>query len=301
MKPSYNRISLRGVRTFCVAARDRSFRRAAEVLYLTPSAISHQIRSLENELQVKLFDRSSAGLSLTEAGRKLFYELDPLIREIDDIAGRFQKRYRDRSLRVSVQPFFASELFVPRLSTFLALNPELSIQVDTEDTDSSKQSTVADLTIRLFTSAPADLEADRLFAVRLVAACSPGLRGSLDWHPGRPLKEVPLIIQSERPNAWEDYCNFCGIELGEPSTLIRLEMMNSVVRAAEEGVGVALVPLPLSQRWFQTGKLVRLVDRELVTRDCYFSVVRNENINRSEPVSALRHWVLNEFSGLNSC
>ena len=114
MKPVKNRISLRGLRTFCIVAQRRSFRLAAEDLFLTPSAISHQIKSLENELDIKLFDRSARELRLTEAGSTLLRESSPLIHQLDQVASRFQARYGQRQLRVSVQPFFATELLLPR-------------------------------------------------------------------------------------------------------------------------------------------------------------------------------------------
>ena len=106
MKSVKNRISLRGLRTFCIVAKRGSFRLAAEDLFLTPSAISHQIKSLENELDVKLFDRSARALQLTEAGNTLLQESGVLIDQLDEVASQFHARYAQRSLRVTVQPFF---------------------------------------------------------------------------------------------------------------------------------------------------------------------------------------------------
>ena len=92
MTPTKSRISLRGLRTFCVAAQRGSFRLAAQELYLTPSAISHQVKSLESELDVKLFDRSLRDLRLTEAGSTLLNESGPLIAQLDQVASRFHAR-----------------------------------------------------------------------------------------------------------------------------------------------------------------------------------------------------------------
>ena len=82
------RTSLRGLRTFCVAARHESFRLAADELFITASAVSHQIKGLEEELGVQLFVRSSRDLKLTETGRAFFDEVNPLIEQLDEQVSR---------------------------------------------------------------------------------------------------------------------------------------------------------------------------------------------------------------------
>ncbi len=113
MAISKKQLSLRGLRTFCVAGRHQSFRIAAEELFVSTSAVSHQIKALEQELQQVLFDRKAQTMELTEAGEALYAEISPLIRQIEAVTERFSARFGRRALRVSVQPFFASEMFVP--------------------------------------------------------------------------------------------------------------------------------------------------------------------------------------------
>jgi DNA-binding transcriptional LysR family regulator len=294
MKPERNRISLRGVRTFCIVAQGGSFIRAAEDLFLTPSAISHQIKSLENELDVKLFDRSTRVLRLTEAGAALFSESAPLIEQLDQVASNFHSRFGQRPLRVTLQPFFASEMLVPQLASFIAENPDIPINIDTEDQSSAKHPAQADISIRLFRKAPRNLQADQLFRLRLVPACSPGLREQLHWDQNQSLVGLPLIVHSKRPNAWRDWARAAGGELADHPGAIRMETMISVARAAEQGLGVALVPLPLSESWFRSGSLVRLSKHELETADRYFMVVREEDAARAE-VQSFRRWILQKF------
>ena len=108
--------SLRGLRTFCVAAKHESFRDAGDELFITASAVSHQVKSLEQELGVQLFDRNARDLRLTESGRALLEEACPLIEQLNEVVAGFKQGGRRLSIRMSVQPFFASEYFVPRLS-----------------------------------------------------------------------------------------------------------------------------------------------------------------------------------------
>ena len=295
MKTIKNRISLRGLRTFCIVAQRSSFRLAAEELFLTPSAISHQIKSLESELDVKLFDRSARVLQVTEAGKTLLQESSPLISQLDQVATRFQARYGQRQLRVTVQPFFATEMLVPRLSSFIDANPEIAINIDTEDQSAEKHPARADVSIRLFRSAPSNLEVEELFRLRLVPACSPSLADRLPGIESGSLQGLPLLVHSKRPNAWRDWASSLGVEPVDLSNAMRLETMISVARAAEQGLGVALVPLPLSESWFRSGGLIRLSEHELETPDRYLMVGRKEDEKRTE-VKAFRRWVLQEFS-----
>jgi LysR family glycine cleavage system transcriptional activator len=294
MRQAKKRISLRGLRTFCIVARRASFRLAAEDLFLTPSAISHQIKVLEDEADVKLFDRSARVLRLTEAGDMLFRESEGLIAELDEVASRFHTRYGQRPLHVTVQPFFATEMLVPRLSTFISDNPDVQISLDTEAQTASAHPLQTDISIRLFRKTPKDLRADELFRLRLVPACSPAF---LEKNPGvckLSMSKLPLIVHSKRPNAWRDWHQAIGVDMDERSSVIRLETMISVARAAEQGLGVALVPLPLSESWFKSQKLVRLSEFELDTPDRYLVVTRDDEGERSE-VRIFRQWILKEF------
>lgn len=296
MKYPKNRISLRGLRTFCIVARRSSFRLAAEELFLTPSAISHQVKSLENEIDVKLFDRSARDLRLTEAGRSLLQESGPLIAQLDDVASRFHDRFGKRDLRVTVQPFFATEMLLPRLSGFINDNPDIAINIDTEDQSAEKHPDEADVSIRLFRKAPKNLEHAELFRLLLVPACSPRLLDQLPGIENGSLAQAPLIVHSRRPTAWSDWARHSGADIGDQSGAIRLETMISVARAAQQGLGVALVPLPLSESWFRSGDLVRLSREKMDTPDRYMIVTREEDAQRTE-VLRFRQWILQEFAG----
>ncbi len=126
-------ISLRALRVFCVAAERESFREAAELSFLTSSAVSHQVKQLETELGIRLFERTPRSLTLTADGRAFYDEIRPALVELDAVVSRHARSERPRSLRISVQPFFASEVFVPRLTEFVDEHPDIDISVDTSD------------------------------------------------------------------------------------------------------------------------------------------------------------------------
>lgn len=293
--PTMNRnLSLRELRSFCAAAEHGSFRAAAEQLFLTASAVSHQIKNLESELGKRLFERGNRTISLTPDGEMLYADVHPLIQEFDVVAHRHRAGSPRTSLKISVQPFFASEMFVPRLPDFRARFPEIDITVDTSDESSEKHPANSDVSIRIFKTPPKSLVCERLFPLVLAPASSPEFYDATRVVGNRITSDFPVIIHESRPHAWRRWQSASGISLPRSHATTRLDSMIAVVRAAERGLGAALVPLRLSDAWFQSSSLVHLFDTELTTEDAFY-VVYNGSHNNLETVHLFRDWVLQEF------
>lgn len=289
--PAKPNVSLRGLRTFCAAARLESFSGAAEELFITPSAVSQQVKSLEEELGQRLFDRNSRDLKLTGIGQALYQEVSPLIGQLDSIVGTYRKSAARETVRMSVQPFFASEFFLPRLSAFTAAHPDIDIQVAASDESAESHPADADLSIRLFRSPPPGVESQLLFPLRLVPAGSKALAKSLRVKDGRIVSDFPLIIHETYPKAWKQWSQSAGITLPNDGKVTRLDTMIAVVRAVEQGIGAALVPVPLADQWFRQETIVRLFDEELVAEVSYYLVWHSEPA-AGESVSRLQDWIL---------
>ncbi len=294
---SKSTISLRGLRTFCVAARYLSFNTAGKELFITTSAVSHQIKSLEQELDEQLFDRTGRSLTLTPTGKALYEEISPLIEQLDAVMAGYKERGTRSSIRISVQPFFASELFVPRLSGFTDKHPDIDIQVGTSDESSEKHPTDADLSIRLFRAPPANMPSDLLFPLRMVPAASPAFRKKMKVKNKVIVSDFPIIVHETRPKAWERWFEESGISLAGEAKVTRLDSMIAVARAAERGIGAALIPVPLGHRWFDSGNLVRLFDYELVADVSYYLVCKEDRAD-DDSVRLLRDWILENFANV---
>jgi LysR family glycine cleavage system transcriptional activator len=287
--------SLRGLRTFCVAAKYQSFRTAADELFITSSAVSHQMKNLEEELGQKLFERGTRELTLTETGKTLYTDINPLVEQLDSVLAEHKTSVPRKSVRISVQPFFASEFFVPRLREFTADHPEIDIQVGTSDESAEKHPADSDLSIRLFKSPPADMSSNLLFPLRMVAAGSPEFRKRMRIKDNKILSDFPIVVHETRPKAWSRWQKESGIELPMISKVTRLDSMIAVVRATEQGIGAALVPVPLADLWFQQGSIVRLFEEELVADVSYYLVCK-EDKTKERAVLRLRDWILQEFA-----
>lgn len=294
MATTNRNISLRELRAFCAAAENESFRVAADQLFLTASAVSHQIKNLENELGKKLFERGNRSISLTADGEMLYADIYPLIQQFDEVAQRHRTSEHRASLRISVQPFFASELFVPRLPRFRTQHPDIDITVDTSDESSEKHPANADVSIRVFKSPPSKLEHDRLFPLRLAPAGSPEFYDGIKVVGNRIVSDFPLIIHESRPRAWREWQRASGLSLPRDPATMRLDSMIAVARAAERGLGAALIPVQLSESWFQSSSLVHLFDTELTTDDAYY-IVYDQAQKNLDTVQRFRTWALQEF------
>ena len=294
MKVSNRNISLRGLRAFCLAAEHESFRDAADRLFITASAVSHQIKNLEDELGQKLFKRTSRSLTLTDTGQSLLSDIKPIISNLDEVASRYRRSASKQTLSISAQPFFASELFIPKLPEFTRQHPDIDIKVDSSDETAERHSSTADASIRIFKSAPNGLASDRLFPLRLIPAASTDVRDKLVITKDRIVGDVTLIVHESRPKAWRQWQQSSGISLPEEASVIRLDSMIAVARAAERGLGVALVPVQLSDSWFDSGSIAPLFDHELVTADAYYFVCKEDDRD-DETIRKLRDWVLQNF------
>lgn len=299
MKASTKKTSLRGLRIFCVAAKYCNYKLAAEELSVTSSAVSHQIKSLEDELGLQLFTRESRSLRLTDHGVQLYRDLEPAIANIDGVIAEVLSSVATRQLRVSVQPFFASECFVPLLEDFTAKNPGIEIFVDTSDESAERHPASADASIRLFRQAPTQLDADRLFPLRLIPACSPEFLKRYKTGAKGDFAPFPILVHTSRPEAWKIWSRTANIALPPATSVVRLDSMIAVARAAERGVGAALVPVPHSDNWFKYGALVPMFDAVADMPETYYLAYPHAKAKVPE-VQALRTWVLEAFSDITS-
>jgi LysR family transcriptional regulator, glycine cleavage system transcriptional activator len=276
---------LRNLRAFCVAAHHRSFKIAADELFLTPSAVSHQMKELEDALGVRLFERKTRAVELTSAGHTLLDEVGPLLDAIDRSLTRIARRNNRVTLRMLLPPFFATEIFVPRMANFCTAWPDIDIQVDTRDPRPAAH------------PLPQGVSVTPLFTLSLVAACAREHAPTVKRLGPNVFRDMALIVHKSRPFAWNSWAEELGLEAPEPKNVIELDTMSAVVRAAERGVGVALVPEALCSVWFESGSLVQIFPSHLDTSDTYYLATRPKDAAKPE-VRAMTQWLLNEVRSL---
>jgi LysR family glycine cleavage system transcriptional activator len=285
---------LKNLRAFCLAARHRSFKFAADELCVTPSAVSHQMKELETTLGMRLFERKTRALELTTAAHRLLDEVEPLLEALERTLAQIARRNGRQTLRVRLPALFANELFIPRLSGFCAANPQVDVQLDTRDPRPASHPPTADVTILLADGAPAGLKSVRLFTSPLIAVCAREHAARVAQLGRELFGTLALIVDRTRPFAWDSWAEEVGLESPEPRQVIELDTMTAVVRAAERGLGVALVPAVLCDGWLRSGALVRVFAVQLPTSDAYYLVTRPKDAEKPQ-VRALTHWALTEY------
>ena len=178
---------------------------------------------------------------------------------------------------------------------YVMSDADLDISVDTSDESNEKHPAAADVSIRIFRAVPPTLASDRLFPLRLSPAGSPDFYDSIKVRSGKIISDFPLVLHESRLKAWKEWERSSRIGIPDHGNSIRLDSMIAVARAAERGMGAALVPQQLSESWFQSSSLVPLFDHELSTKDAFYFVTRNEDRNNKD-IQIFRKWVLQNFA-----
>lgn len=286
--------SLKHLRTFQIAGRHLSFKDAADELAVTASAVSHQIKKLEVFLGVALFERKARALALTDAGRDYFAFLDGMFARLESETEQLSVQYGRGIVRLSAPPFFANEAFLKRLSSFQSASSEADIRISTQPGSMDTHPAGADLSILLGTDNWPELTTYRLFARRFVIACAPSLLQEQQLGSFESLNGQTLIVHDSQADVWGRWASTRGIPAPKPNKLIRFDSMLAVARAAQQGLGIALVSWPLGADWFESGALVRVFDSEIETGESFYLAHRPGDAQRYE-VRRLADWILKEF------
>ena len=285
---------IRGLRSFCVASKCLSFKHAAAQLFLTPSAVSHQIKQLEEQLGLTLFKRGTRSIELTTTGKQFYQSIQPIIHELESTISTFTHNHQNKTIVISLPEFFASELFTPSLSEWSEKNPDINLQLETVKSG-SQSSNIADLSIVLANGKPNASIVHELFPIRYVPACNKKLYSKLKNKGFTSLRTTPLLLHSSRPWSWHQWANNVGLDDFDPKQIIQFDSMFGVARAAQQGMGIALVPLPMSKTWFSERLLIKLFDEELNTNDRYY-LIQHENMENKTELTLFADWVKTTFA-----
>jgi LysR family glycine cleavage system transcriptional activator len=285
---------IRGLRSFCVASKCLSFKHAAAQLFLTPSAVSHQIKQLEEQLGTVLFKRNVRSIELTSAGKQFYLSIQPLINKLESTISEFTHNQQNKTIVISLPEFFANELFIPRLNEWSENNPEINLQLETIKAG-SESSQRADLSVVLSRGRPNANVIHELFPIYYAPACNKKLYRKLKNLGFEALKNTPLILHQSRPWSWHQWADKANVNDFDPKQIIQFDSMFGVVRAAQQGMGIALVPLPATKAWFAEQSLIKLFNEELNTNDRYY-LVQHENMENNRELNLFADWVKKTFA-----
>lgn len=292
--------SLNALRAFWAAARHGSFVAAAEELHVTASAVSLQVRQLEDELGQKLFERTPRGLSLTSDGASILPGVSDAFARLQETLIDKQAGADQQILTVSVAPSFATKWLLPRLDGFCSRYPDFDVRVlaTHELTDFAKEN--VDLAIRYGRGGYTGLASELLMRESVFPVCAPRLLESqADADVGQLLRALPLLHddspdQDETCPDWKSWLKAASILDIDTQRGSRFNQSIFVLEAAANGLGVALAKSSLVQQDLASRRLLRLSHDDVPIEFAYFLVYPPERSKRPA-INAFRNWIQGEI------
>jgi LysR family glycine cleavage system transcriptional activator len=294
-------LPLNALRAFEASARLLSFKEAAEELHVTPAAISHQVKSLEELLGRQLFRRLTRQLVLTEAAQLALPELRQGFAHLQRASELLQSESEDKVLTVSVAPTFAAKWLVPRLIGFQEAHPDIEVRISATDYLVDFETEDVDAAVRFGPGEYPGLQCDYLLSASVAPVCSPKLlEGATALRTPEDLADHTLLHLSdtrshEAAPAWRMWLKAAGVPEIDSTRGPKFSSYVLLTEAAMAGQGVALIETAIIGNELASGRLVRLFcDRPRAsTGFCYYFVTPERRAG-SRKIQAFREWIVAE-------
>ena len=286
------------VRAFEAAARHCSFKEAGLELTLTPSAISHQVKSLEDFFGTLLFYRHPSGLELTEAGEHYLNDLTTILDQLESATNNVMSLQESSSITINLLPSLASTWLVSRIPSLMADHPEISVRMVTTVEPLDFKSSEIDIAISYLKKS--DIQktvkpgfiVDLLFDEVITPVCSPeyiATNGPF-VEIADLLKNAPIYCDTEC-DEWQQWCEAAGVVYNEPSWRVVVDSRALALKAAVDGLGIAMGRTPIHNGYITDGRLIAPFPSELVTGYAYY-LIYTERKGQMRSIQKLRKWLL---------
>lgn len=286
-----SRVPLGLLQQFVQVARLGNLSRAATQANLTVSALSHQMRQLEERLERRLFERGPRGVTLTVEGCTLLEAVGEHLDGIEHAMSRYRCK-RHEALTLSASPGIISSWLMARLPSLLAAHPELELNLQTGSALVNFDREAVDAAIRYGKGAWEGLRSERLFGEWIAPVAAPELVERMAGADPLDLTSWPLIGDPNSGNRWNDWFGHYG---GKPPQryVAQVDTVDALKQAALEGLGVALGRMVTCKSLIDAGRLVVLGDRYLPVPEAYYLVYppRSED---HRGVGTFREWIRSE-------
>ncbi|MCJ8507290.1 LysR family transcriptional regulator [Rhizobium lemnae] len=273
-------------------ARLGSFSSAADELSLTQGAISRQISGLEDQLGILLFERSSRGVQLTEAGRAYAKAIGAALAQIRTASLQAMTKRHGDTLNLAMLPTFGTRWLLPRIPRFVSAHPEITLNFATRIGIFDFEQDGLDVAIHIGQPNWPGAECTFLMDEMVAPVCSPDFLRQNPVSKPEDLAGLPLLHMASRPGAWTHFFEAVGVQ-GVPAPGMRFEQFASVAQACSAGLGVALMPLFLIEAELQAGTLVEAFPQQVRSPSSYYLVAPVTRMDL-KPVALFRAWLIEE-------
>ena len=286
--------ALNAVRAFEAAARHESFSRAADELFVTHGAVSHQIRALEADLGVTLFARDGKRVRLTETGRRYAAQVRSALSALADATRELRAGDRERRLVVSVLTSFAARWVTPRIGSFIETYPQWDLELLSTNALADFARDDVDAAIRFGYGKYPGLHAELLLDEIFFPVCAPTFNGGK--LPKTPAELVKLPLMRSDDELWRPWFDAAGLaDLAEPKRGVLYQDSSNLLQAAINGQGIALTRRSIALQEIVTGRLVRLTDIDGPSPWQYYFICP-PHMMQTERVRAFRDWLFAEVA-----
>lgn len=282
------------LRAFEGAARLGNLRLAGEELSLSVSAVSHQIKSLEEFLGIPLFRRERNTLQLTDPGRNYLLEMTRALDLMAAATARVEQERHSAIVSVNLFPSLAALWLIPRLTTFRKREPNIDVRVITTIDPIDFRSGLLDMAIRYAEKPPEGAKTALLFKEHAFPVCSSAYRDEFSqFEPRSDLTRQTFISCRTSPDEWEQWFKYIGFTGKVPRHTIEVDSRALALEAAMDGLGIAMGRTPYADRALTAGRLVRFNKRVLSTGQSYFLVL-TDNALRRKTARGFADWLVSE-------
>lgn len=282
--------SMGSLKAFEASARHLSFSQAGEELGLTQSAISRQIRALEDFLGLQLFHRIRQRLVLTEAGAAYAPEIRNCLEQIETTTLELLAHQGSGgALNLAILPTFGTRWLIPRLAGFSAAHPGITVNFNTRNVPFDFASDRLDAAIHFGDTSWPGVIAHRLMGEEVLPVCAP----TLSLTTIGDLAQATLLQHSTRPRAWADWLAAVGHAEINGLKGPKFEQIAMTIQAAVAGLGVAILPRFLVEEEIAGGRLVVPFDRPVASTHAYY-LVYPEAKAQMPALKTFRDWLIEE-------
>jgi LysR family transcriptional regulator, glycine cleavage system transcriptional activator len=280
------------------AARHLSFTKAGEELFLTQSAVSRQIKELEDQLGVTLFQRRHRALALTEAGHQFYAAAAQALSTMRTATDRLRAQAGRKALSVTTTHSFAALWLIPRLAGFTRDHPGVDVRITAETRVQDLERDGLDLALRHGPASLAGPNAVRLFGEKVFPVCSPKLLKKKPLEKPQDLK-THVLLQYDDPEGrhpwlhWKTWLEVERIADLKPAGTLSFSGYEQIIPAAIAGHGVALGRSPLVKDLMRSGELVAPFRSSADPARAYFAILSKNAVGRPE-VTAFVEWLKSE-------
>jgi LysR family transcriptional regulator, glycine cleavage system transcriptional activator len=281
------------LRSFEAVARLGSVTLAAKELHVTHSAVSQQIKALEDLLGVQLFTRQVRGVQINEEGRLYAMQIREALARIADATRQVQVKPRRAELTLAAVPSFASHWLMPRLPRFRQRHPHIHLRLQASLSVNDMQQATTDIAIRMGKGDWAGVNSQLLFADSLVVVAAPHFNGGELPQTPQQIAASELLFTLE---SWDNWCHAAGLTQPiVPDGLVTNDS-NLILQAVRLGQGIALERRSLVQDALDRGELVQLTQVSVDYPWPYWLVTRRESA-KCEEEAAFIAWLVEEVAG----